>query len=92
MVCGEIKMIILKKNNHIDETKLDRNESIVFIQLLKIEMIRHKCQIYSCQEKMYYDIGYINSIFWNCQKENHKVDCIKIEKCINYLNIKWSLL
>ena len=85
-------MIILKKNNHIDETKLNKNESIIFIQLLKVELLRHKCQVFQTQEKMYYDVGCINSIFWKCQQQNHKIDCEKIEKCISYLNVKWGLL
>ena len=85
-------MIALKKNNHIDETKLDRNESIIFIQLLKVELLRHKCQVSLCHEKMYYDVGYINSIFWKCQKENHTEDIGMIQKCIYYLTKKWGLL
>lgn len=84
-------MIVLKENNHIDETKLDRNQSILFIELLKVELLRHKCQVHICHEKMYYDVGKINSIFWKCQKENHQIDCDKIEKCIYYLVRKWEL-
>ena len=84
-------MIVLKENNHIDETKLNRNESKKFIQLLKIELSRHEVQVFQCIGKMYYDVGYINSIFWKCQKENHKIDYKKIEKCIDYLTTKWRL-
>jgi len=85
-------MIILKKNNHIDETKLNRNETIVFIALLKHELNRHRYEVYRAKEQMYYDVGYINSIFWKCQMENHLQDLNKIQICINYLVQKWGLL
>ena len=38
-------MIILKKNNHIDETKLDRDESILFVHMLRHELKRHQYEI-----------------------------------------------
>ena len=85
-------MITIKKINHIDETKLDRNESILFIDLLKTEMIRHKCAMHRAHEQMYYDVGCINSVFWKCQKENHKQDVEKIENCIIYLIKKWRII
>lgn len=85
-------MIILKNNNHIDETKLNKNESVIFINLLKKEMLRHKCEMHRAYEQMYYDVGYINSIFWKCQMENHLQDLNKIQICINYLMQKWGLL
>lgn len=84
-------MIILKKNNHIDETKLDRYESIRFIVMLKTEMVRHELERHKCVERKFYDIGYINSVFWKCQEENHTVDIEMIQKCIDHLIVKWGL-
>lgn len=84
-------MITLKRNNHIDETKLDRTQSIIFLHLLKVELLRHQNQVHICHEKMYYDVGYINNVFWKCQKMNHMLDCEKIRLCIDYLVKKWGL-
>lgn len=83
-------MIALKKNNHIDETKLDRNESILFIGMLRQELTRHECESYRAKELMYFDVGHINAVFWQCQMENHKQDMLKIKKCIDYLVDKWG--
>ena len=86
-------MITLKKNNHIDETKLNRNESILFVYMLKQELIRHNCEMLRAKERIYYQFA-CNDIlietFWKCQKENHKVDCEKIQICIKYLVEKWG--
>ena len=84
-------MIVLKENNHIDETKLNKDESIIFIYILKKELIGHKCEMQKAHEQMYYDVGYLNSIFWKCQNENHKLDVEKIDACIYYLIRKWEL-
>jgi len=88
-------MIILKKNNHIDETKLDRNESVLFIDMLRHELQRHKYEIYRAKEHAYYLFPYNNPLvskFWECQTQNHKQDMDMIQKCIEYLVDKWSLL
>ena len=88
-------MIILKKNNHIDERKLDRNESIIFIDMLRHELQRHQYEIYRSKEHAYYLFPYNNPLvskFWECQTENHREDIVMIEYCINYLVDKWSLL
>jgi len=55
-------------------------------------MLRHKCEMHRAYEQMYYDVGYLNSIFWKCQMENHLQDLNKIQICINYLVQKWGLL
>lgn len=88
-------MIILKKNNHIDESKLDRNESILFIDMLRHELKRHQYEIYRAKEHAFYKFPYSNPLvskFWECQTQNHKQDIDMIQKCINYLIEKWSLL
>ena len=87
-------MITIKKDNHIDETKLDRNESILFIDMLQYELKRHDCEILRAKEKTFYwcsNYNPIHATFWDCQKENHKADSEKIQKCIKYLKEKWGL-
>lgn len=87
-------MIILKKNNDIDETKLDRNESILFVNMLRCELERHLNEKMIAKERACYpfscNIALVKT-FWNCQKENHKIDVEKIEKCIDYLTKKWGI-
>lgn len=87
-------MILLKKGNFIDETKLDKKESILFVYMLKQELIRHNCEMLRAKERIYYQFAsndILVETFWKCQNENHKIDCIKIEKCISYLKLKWGL-
>ena len=87
-------MITLKKNNHIDETKLNRNESILFVKMLRHELKRHQYEIYRAKEYVYYKYSCdpLASAFWECQKENHQQDIDMIQKCINYLVDKWRIL
>jgi len=87
-------MIILKKNNHIDETKLDRSESMLFIEMLRHELKRHQYEIFRAKETAYYKFPYSNPLvakFWECQTQNHKQDVDMIQKCIDYLVEKWGL-
>jgi len=88
-------MIKLKSNNHINETKLDRNESILFIDMLRHELQRHQYEIYRAKEHAFYKFPYSNPLvskFWECQQENHITDITMIQNCINYLKEKWGLL
>ena len=87
-------MIVLKKDNLIDETKLDRGESIVFIMLLQKEIRRHQREYnYSIDVSWFLnpDIDRLKICFWRCQQENHTTDIILIQNCIDYLVKKWRL-
>lgn len=87
-------MITLKKDNLIDETKLDREESIVFVMLLQKEIRRHQREYnYAIDVSWFLNpvIDDLKICFWKCQLQNHTTDMIMIQICIDYLVKKWSL-
>ena len=86
-------MIVRKNVNHIDETKLDIHESMCFITMLRVEKERHLLESDNAHQKeLTFSFGNDNlrSTFWKMQKENHIIDAMKIQQCIDYLNHKWS--
>lgn len=85
-------MIVIKKElNHIDETKLNKYESILFLECLKDEKLRHE------QAKKYSEwIAYLHhdnkviTQFHTLQAINHAIDLEMIIKAMNYLIKKWG--
>ena len=86
-------MLVIKKEiDHIDETKLNKYESLLFLECLKDEKIRHE------QAKKYAEwMAYLHldnkviTQFYTLQAINHLVDLDMIIKTMNYLITKWSL-
>lgn len=88
-------MIQLKKDiNHIDETKLNAYESLLFIQMLESEYHRHRHSrdfAYLMYRNAQINGDNLTEIFYKCQNINHSKDMINIKKCILYLNKKFNL-
>lgn len=84
-------MIELKDNNHIDETKLDKRESLLFLHLLDDEKTRHKTEVNTAKWFSFLYKDKLIKIFWDLQVENHKKDIEMIEKTMMYLFEKWSI-
>ena len=84
-------MIELKDNNHIDETKLDKRESLLFIQLLDDEKTRHLLEVKSAKFLMWLHRDKLISKFWELQMLNHESDIEMIEKTMMYLFEKWRI-
>lgn len=92
---GESDMIQLKKDiNHIDETKLNPYESMLFIQMLELEYYRHlhsKNYAYLMYRNAKFNNDKLTQIFYKCQYLNHIDDINNIMKCILNLNKKFNL-
>lgn len=85
-------MIELKENNMIDESKLDKREVLLFLNLLDDEKSRH---IREQKQAVYFE--WLNNepvikTFWKCQAENHEKDIVMIDKCMLQLVLKWNLI
>lgn len=86
-------MIVEKQDNMIDETKLDKFESIVFIDCLKDELQRHKDTHHECVWIAYlYHHVPVKEKFYTLGAIRHLQDIEMIEKSINYLIKKWKLI
>jgi predicted sugar kinase len=86
-----INIIRKKENNHIDETKLNKKETQVFISMLMKEKVRHINETKIAEFKEWlYETQKLKSTFWKLQKENHIIDSMKIQKCIDYLVNKFD--
>jgi len=85
-------MIQEKEDNMIDETKLNKRESILFIICLNEELKRYKQAHHSCVWFAYLSKGMsIQEKFWTLGAIRHLNDMEMIKKSINYLKKKWSL-
>ena len=86
-------MITEKEDNMIDETKLDKIQSILFIQCLKEELDRHKLEHKNCVwfAYLYHDVS-VKEKFYTLGAIRHLQDIKMIEKSINYLKKKWNLI
>lgn len=90
MGCGIL--IGIKKDNHIDETKLDKREAHQFIELLEVEKTRHMHEKQSADLNSYlYHNCELIKVFFLCQSINHQRDMILIDRCIKYLKKKFGI-
>jgi len=76
---------------HIEETKLDKNEAVYFIDFLEEEIARHKLAIRQCDYLMHFFnqcdvliIAYRSSI------KGHLYDIEQTQKTIDYLRNKFK--
>lgn len=87
-------MIVVKnKTDHIDETKLDKYESILFLNCLKDEKERHE-QAKKEAEWIAY-LHHDNKLiakFYTLQAVNHLKDLDMINNAMVYLINKWNIL
>lgn len=88
-------MISMKKNQFmmIDETQLDKDESIEFILFLMQERNRHKVASAECLMKIKTSINksLIYLTFWFSSYKRHLQDIEMIDKSIEYLSDKFEL-
>lgn len=85
-------MLTEKQDNMIDETKLDKFESIAFIQCLKEELERHKqAHHYSLWLAYLWHHIPVKEKFYTLGAIRHLQDIEMIEKSIFYLMKKWNL-
>lgn len=88
-------MLVLKndQSNHIDETKVDKRESILFIKLLQTEKKRHINEWSGAKTLSWlYNDYKLHHLFFKCQQINHERDIIMIERTIDYLKKKFGLI
>lgn len=86
-------MLVIKKDlNHIDETKLNKYESILFLDCLKEEKVRHEqAKKYAIWMAYLHHDNKVISEFHRLQAINHVVDIEMIDKTIDYLIGKWRI-
>lgn len=90
---GRGNLLIVKKElNHLDETKLDKYESILFLQCLKDEKERHEqAKKYALWTAYLHHDNNVIKKFYTLQAVNHVKDLEMIEYTIVYLINKWGI-
>lgn len=85
-------MLVIKKDlNHIDETKLNKYESILFLECLKEEKSRHdQAKKYAVWMAYLHHDNKVISKFHTLQATNHLIDIDMIVSTMNYLIKKWG--
>jgi hypothetical protein len=84
-------MIKMKDNNCIDETELDFDEAVKFIEFLKREIQRHKWNIIEALKWHYYYKNIpVLSKAWKSSVERHQEDIYFSYKTIKYLQQKFG--
>lgn len=86
-------MLVIKKDlNHIDETKLDKYESILFLECLKEEKVRHEqAKKYAVWMAYLHHDNKVISEFYRLQAINHLKDLNMISHTMVYLINKWGI-
>lgn len=86
-------MLIIKKDlNHLDETKLNKYESILFLECLKEEKARHiQAKKYMVWMAYLHHDNKVVSEFWRLGAINHTIDIEMIDKTMDYLIGKWRI-
>lgn len=86
-------MLVIKKNmNHLDETKLNKYESILFLECFKEEKVRHEqAKKYMVWMAYLHHDSKVISEFWRLGAINHAIDLEMIVKTMDYLIAKWRI-
>jgi hypothetical protein len=79
-------------NKHVDETQLDRDESMWFITFLEAEVQRHKDAIVMCDYLMrFFHMVDVLTVAYGSSIAGHRMDILATTRTIEYLRIKWEL-
>lgn len=79
-------------SRHIEETKLDKNESEHFVQFLEEEILRHKLAIIKCDylARFFNNIDVLR-VAYESSVIGHLMDIQATQKTVDYLKGKWGI-
>jgi hypothetical protein len=77
---------------HIDESKLDKEESVWFIAFLDAEIQRHKDAILMCDYLMrFFSMAKVLTVSYESSIIGHRIDISATKRTIEYLKCKHGL-